>query len=137
MSELGWTDGDWDELVRHYRYGLTYADSVDTTLAEADTFIREAVGNSVPLLRADWFVAALVRPPLGGPGGTLGLWTKTPPDDIRALAENYAGQRVGLENAAGELGVVPSRLRRPDRQRRGLARLVWPRPPDPRSNYHA
>jgi hypothetical protein len=111
LSELGWTDDQWGELTRHYPYGLSHTRSTDVVLNEADAFVRGAIGDEIPIIRADWFVAALLRPPLGGPGGTLGLWTKTPPADVRTVAESYAGQTVGLEAAARELGVDPGRLR--------------------------
>ena len=111
LPELGWTEDQWSNLVRHYPYGLSQARSTDAVLKEADASVRESVGDAVPLVRADWFVAALVRPPLGGPGGTLGLWTKAPPPEIRRVAESYSGQTVGLEAAARELGVETRRLR--------------------------
>jgi hypothetical protein len=107
LPELGWADDQWRELVRHYPYGVSQTCSTDTALREADDLVRSAVEDQVPIVRADWFVAALVRPPLGGPGGTLGLWTKTPPANLRLVSDAYAGQTVGLEVAAKELGVEP------------------------------
>lgn len=111
LPELGWTEDQWGDLVRHYPYGLSQARSSDAALRDADAFVREAVGDEIPLVRADWFVAVLVRPPLGGPGGPIGLWTKAPPAEIRRVAESYAGQPVGPEEAARELGVESRRLR--------------------------
>jgi hypothetical protein len=111
LSELGWTGDQWDELTRHYRYGLSHAGSTDAALKEAEIFLRGAIAVPVPIVRADWFITALVSPPLGGPGGSLGMWTKTPPTDIRSVADAYAGEPIGLEAAARELGVEPRVLR--------------------------
>ena len=136
LPELRWTEDQWGELVRHYPYGLSHARSADAALKEADAFIRGAVGDEIPLIRADWFVAVLVRPPLGGPGGTLGLWTKTPPTEIRRVAEAYSGQAVGLEAAARELGGGPAVARR-DRRRPRFERGVRPRSDARRPNGDA
>lgn len=99
LAELGWDAERWRELATRYPYGLKLADP-------ADAAVREGTGDDIPVVRADWFVSALLRPPLGGPGGTLGPWTSEPPADLKAVADAYPGQAVSAESAARELGLA-------------------------------
>jgi serine/threonine-protein kinase len=67
LRDLGWDRHDvWDELLKRYPYGLTYADHPDSEVKELAEQVVQ-LGDprcDVPYLRADWFVANASRPPL-------------------------------------------------------------------------
>src|SRR5262249_14884645 len=67
LRDLGWDRHDvWDELLKRYPYGLTYADHPDPEVKELAEEVAR-LGDprcDVPYLRADWFVANASRPPL-------------------------------------------------------------------------
>lgn len=98
LESLGWSGAEWRQVAVLYPYGLRYPSSTE---AEA---VCQATDDQVPVIRADWFVAAASRAPLGGPGGTLGLWTRKPPEKVAEVARGYNGQPIDLERAARELG---------------------------------
>ena len=112
LASLGWSVEQWRQLAVLYPYGLSCETVPDEAIRTADEKIRTATGDRLPVVRADWFVVALSRPPLGGPGGTLGLWTKGPPEKVQTLLRDYTGQPLDLTQAARELGVGADALRR-------------------------
>lgn len=112
LAALGWSAEQWRQLVVLYPYGLSREDDPDEAIRAACKTIQSKTGDRVPALRADWFVVALSRPPLGGPGGSLGLWTKGPPEKVQSLLRDYAGQPLDLAGAAHEVGVDVEALRR-------------------------
>ncbi len=57
LSQLGWTADQWENLVGAYPYGILY----DTFRSKA---IREATQSRLPYIRADWFAARGLKPPL-------------------------------------------------------------------------
>jgi hypothetical protein len=105
LDALGWSAEQWRQVIVLDPYGVRHASLTEET-------IRRETDEPVPVVRADWFVAALTRPPLGGPGGSLGLRTRNVPETVQAIARGYAGQPIDLAVAARELGVGPDRLRR-------------------------
>ena len=56
LSELAWSDTEWDRLLLIYPYGLK-----PDTPAFADIAAR--TGTTLPYLRGDWFTATASRPP--------------------------------------------------------------------------
>jgi len=112
LSSLGWSSDQWRQLAVLYPYGLSRENAPDEAIRTAAKTITSATGDRLPAVRADWFVVAMSRPPLGGAGGTLGLWTKGPPEKVLALLRDYAGQPLDLARAARELGVSTDALRR-------------------------
>jgi hypothetical protein len=119
LASLGWSAEQWRQLAVRYPYGVS-------SETPADEAIRIATGDRLPTVRADWFVVALSRPPLGSPGGTLGLWTKGPPEKVQVLLRAYAEQSLDLVRAARELGVGIDALRRPLGERGRPARGIRP-----------
>lgn len=65
VRDLDWDRGNlWQEVLRHYPYGLKFKDYPDDELRVLDDEITQLAGCELPLVRADWFVAAATRPPL-------------------------------------------------------------------------
>ncbi|MCA9093234.1 MAG: hypothetical protein KDA68_07080 [Planctomycetaceae bacterium] len=56
--------GAWKAMLRAYPYGLKYSDLRNDNLRRLDEDISELTGNSLSMLRADWFVATATRAPL-------------------------------------------------------------------------
>jgi hypothetical protein len=54
----------WEEILRAYPYGLTYASNPDRALQTAGDELAELTDCEMPFIRADWFVATATRPPL-------------------------------------------------------------------------
>jgi serine/threonine-protein kinase len=54
----------WQAIMAAYPYGLTYESHPDRAIQKLDSDIRDLTHCSIPLVRADWFVAAATRPPL-------------------------------------------------------------------------
>lgn len=64
LRALGWDRRNlWNALERAYPYGLEY-DGKDPALARLDRDLRDQTACDLPILRADWFIAAATRPPL-------------------------------------------------------------------------
>ena len=112
LKELGWdAEKHWGQVLRAYPYGLAYDTSADAQLRAAYQQVRKLSDSDRPCVRADWFLAAVVRPPLGGAGGALPVPMREVPDPVRALAQSYDGQELDLESAAAELALAdPGRL---------------------------
>jgi hypothetical protein len=62
------------------------------------------------VVRADWFVVALTRPPLAGPSGLVRTPVKDLPEVIRTLGKRYSAQTVDLAACARELGVPEEKV---------------------------
>jgi serine/threonine-protein kinase len=54
----------WDEVSKHYPYGLKLDGQRDEQTRSVSTEVYRLSGTDLPVLRADWFVAAATRPPL-------------------------------------------------------------------------
>jgi hypothetical protein len=134
LQDLGWdADTTWRQVLKGYPYGLTYGTAADTGWREAQEKVQKLARSKLPWVRADWFLAAVVHPPLGGPNGVLKLPPREVPASVQAQAQGYAQQALTLEGAAAELARnEPRRLEAflkadPDRLRRlGLAPLLEP-----------
>lgn len=57
LRHIGWTKSDWNRVARHYPYALVQRSGLDRTLSSITS-------TSLPQLRADWFVFAVLQPPL-------------------------------------------------------------------------
>jgi hypothetical protein len=126
LGELGLDeDAAWRRLLQAYPYGLSYADSADARLRDAEEKVQRHTGSKLPYLRGDWFAVTAARPP----AGTFKLATALP-EAVSLLAQTYGARTLDLEAAAGELAVEPARLEgqiRDEprlRQKMGLAPLI-------------
>lgn len=54
----------WTLIERAYPYGLAYGDTRDPRLTRLERDLREVTDTPLFMLRADWFVATAMRPPL-------------------------------------------------------------------------
>ena len=102
LRALEWNAESWRNVTRGYPYGLKFTGVADTALAEVAGKLRERTEERLPVVHADWWVSALIRPPLSAPGG-LGLTTKTPPAAVKAAADAHRDHAVDLATAAREL----------------------------------
>lgn len=64
LGDYGWDRDTWIALEQAYPYGLAYPNRSDQALDRLDREIEAEVGTTLPILRADWFVATASRPPL-------------------------------------------------------------------------
>lgn len=65
LRDLDWDRGNlWQAILREYPYGLAYKQHPDMKLRELERELGELSGSPLPVVRADWFVAAATRPPL-------------------------------------------------------------------------
>lgn len=104
LEDLGWTaTTDWHQLVSNYRYGL--GGEGDEPLAKLRRQVEELTQDSIPVVRADWFVVALTRPPLAGSNGLLRIPSNELPESIRTLAQRYAAETLDLTNCTHELSL--------------------------------
>jgi hypothetical protein len=112
LKELGWdAEPAWRQILKVYPYGLTYEDAANAQLRAADQQVQTLSGSKLPYVRADWFAAALVRPPLVGAEGLLKTPTREVPPSVRALAQTYDQEELNLEAAAADLNLAdPKRL---------------------------
>lgn len=96
LRRLRWDkDKSWQEVLRHYPYGLVYQDSADAELrvvakSVADLGDREC---ELPYVRADWFVATASHPPLSGK--LLSLLTPADNNDRLAALKALQADRDG------------------------------------------
>ena len=81
LDELDWKPGVWDNIAKHSPYSY-----VPTNLAAGGLFsiIQTTTQSQVPVLRADWFVNVVSKPPLYYE--TLGL-----PDTLEKLEKDVLG----------------------------------------------
>ncbi len=65
LPRLGWDKhGQWQRMLTEYPYGMSYSTARDPQLQGNATFVYDATGSNIPLVRADWFVAKAGVPPL-------------------------------------------------------------------------
>lgn len=108
LEDLGWNAvTDWHSLASHYPYGLSSAG--DDPLSKLRQQASELTQDPIPVVRADWLVAALTRPPLAGPKGLLQKPTSELPEAVRTLSRQYLTQTLDLAGCARELGLEDSK----------------------------
>src|SRR5262245_22420492 len=56
--------GKWDAILAAYPYGVKYNQHPDAELKQLDDDLAELTHCDLPWIRADWFVATAIRPPL-------------------------------------------------------------------------
>jgi len=56
-----WTGQTWNSIERHYPYGVSYAASDREDLRHRQEAIEHLSSVSIPMVRADWFVATATR----------------------------------------------------------------------------
>ena len=64
LRDYGWTGEHWRMMLKHYPYGVHYRNSPDAELAQLDETISKLAHSDVCVIRADWFTARAMRPPL-------------------------------------------------------------------------
>lgn len=65
VRKLDWDRKNlWNEVLRHYPYGLHYRNHPDRNLQKVDDDICQLTGCELAYVRADWFIATATRPPL-------------------------------------------------------------------------
>jgi hypothetical protein len=65
LRKLDWDRYNlWDEVLKVYPYGLKYDRDADPVIQELAKQVYEYAGNDLPMVRADWFVAAASQPKL-------------------------------------------------------------------------
>jgi hypothetical protein len=66
ITDYGWDARTWNKIANEYPYGIIYDE--DSELFPYDEFsaeqLRAEVGDSIPYLQADWFLARCSKPPL-------------------------------------------------------------------------
>jgi hypothetical protein len=112
LSDYGWSQATWEQLVAQYPYGVNY--DVDSRTFPIDDAPLEAMlvqlGTQTPYVQADWFFSRAVRPPLyyallGIPASLKELETQLGV----SIADDIANQRVAR---AGFRDSGPSRFNR-------------------------
>jgi hypothetical protein len=107
LGDLDWDHlTDWRKLVGHYRYGLRPLDGDEKAAHQRG--VEELTADRIPVVRADWFVVALSRPPLAGADGLLRKPASDVPESVRSLARGYGAQALDLAACARELGLENS-----------------------------
>ncbi|MDB5349310.1 MAG: serine/threonine protein kinase [Planctomycetota bacterium] len=65
LRSLGWDRRRlWDEMLRHYPYGLVPGDESPRDLRAKAREVFEMTGSEIPIVRADWFIVNATRSPL-------------------------------------------------------------------------
>jgi len=65
LREVDWEAPDrWQDIASVYPYGLRYENGANAGLRSLTEEIEALAGNSLPYVRADWFIATASRPPL-------------------------------------------------------------------------
>jgi hypothetical protein len=104
LGDLNWADGgQWAQVLKVYPYGLHHPRAANRRLPELELQVERATGSPLPWVRGDWFLAAIGRPPLGGPMGALKLPGPLP-ESFTALAESYRHRELDAEALAADLG---------------------------------
>jgi serine/threonine-protein kinase len=131
LRDLGWDQEVWKLLLPHYPYGLKYDEAGSKQLKSLADNVYTWTETSLPVLRADWLIAAASRPP---------LYEKLLPADkarkdfrketIGAVAAQY-DLDLDFADVAAELGYPKARegelkkqLRSPGLRDLGLAPLA-------------
>jgi hypothetical protein len=108
LEDLDWSaETDWHRVAANYRYGLRGDD--DEPLSKLRRHVEDFTQESVPVVRGDWFVVAITRPPLAAPNGLLKVPTKELPESIRDLRSSYADETLDVAGCARELGLSDPR----------------------------
>lgn len=142
LRQLDWTADTWRDVTRDYPYGLRFDAADDRPLADAARELAALTEERLPVVRADWWVAALTRPPLSEPGGP-GLTSKSPPTAVKATAEAHRNRVVDLSTAARELRATEAEVTEllrdgaELRQEFGLAPLLRPGGSIPRDAWES
>ena len=104
LTQLGWDQHRlWNKLLTYYPYGMTHEGSTDPKLSASAASVYAATGSRIPIVRADWFVAAAAVPPLyhdllrlpSGPDADLALEKLLKVDVQRDFLKNRL-QRAGF-----------------------------------------
>ena len=104
LQDFGWNAAtDWHQIGSHYRYGLGAVG--DGPLSKLRQQVEEFTQEAIPVVRADWLVVAITRPPLAGADGLLRTPIYDLPEAVRLLSQRYASQTLGLGACARELGL--------------------------------
>ncbi len=104
LEQFGWAAAtDWHQVVSHYRYGLGPVG--DDALAQLQLQVEQLTQETIPVVRADWFVAALNRPALAGPKGLSRKSSDELPETVRTVGRQYSAQTLDLAACARELGL--------------------------------
>jgi hypothetical protein len=104
LADLDWEDdGRWDQVLRTYPYGLHHRRAANLRLRELELQLERLTDCPFPWVRGDWFLAAISRPPLGGPMGELKLPGPLP-DRVTALGETYRHRELDVADLAADLG---------------------------------
>ncbi|NNJ27746.1 hypothetical protein [Alienimonas chondri] len=67
LRDYGWDSADWQAVLKAYPYGLSYGNlggDEGEALGRLGEDLEELSHTTLPMVRADWFVAAAARPPL-------------------------------------------------------------------------
>ncbi|MFH5806720.1 hypothetical protein [Alienimonas sp. DA493] len=67
LRDYGWDGEDWQTVLKAYPYGLSYGNlggDEGEMLGRLGEDLEDLSGTTLPIVRADWFVAAATRPPL-------------------------------------------------------------------------
>jgi hypothetical protein len=104
LEDLNWSaDTDWRRVVSSYRYGI--ASEGDGTLAKLRHDVQEFTQDSIPVVRADWFVVALTRPPLAGSNGLVRVAMDQLSESVRTLNRQYVAETLDVAVCTRELGL--------------------------------
>jgi hypothetical protein len=130
LEDLDWdAETGWHQVATAYRYGL--GGEGEGRLARLRRQVGETTQDSIPVVRADWFVAALTHAPLAAPTGLVRVAFDELPASIRELSHRYSGQTLDLASCSRELSLPDSKtlsdlIRRDDHLQRefGLAPLL-------------
>jgi hypothetical protein len=100
LRRLGWSEDDWEDLLRRYPYGLDRTEASDPAVCRKARRIGDICpGQLVHEVRADWFLFAVVDRPRTAP---LPLTRDT---EVRRFVRSYASQSLSVQQAAVELGL--------------------------------
>ncbi|MCE9533116.1 MAG: transcriptional regulator [Planctomycetes bacterium] len=65
LRDYDWDrDHLWTAIMAAYPYGVSYSEHADRDLQKLDEDVRTLTDCSIPIIRADWFIATATRPPL-------------------------------------------------------------------------
>jgi hypothetical protein len=103
LGALGWDEDTWRQVLKFYPYGLTFRDGTDENWREAEQEVQTLADVRLPYVRGDWFLSAVVRPPLGGPHGALKTPKRPLPPAVQTQAQVYLLRGLTLADAAAEL----------------------------------
>ncbi|MEZ6064944.1 MAG: c-type cytochrome domain-containing protein [Planctomycetaceae bacterium] len=64
LRDLGWTTQQWQTILTHYPYGCGFANVPDPAVANLYRDIEQYSETPLCFIRADWFIARCMRPPV-------------------------------------------------------------------------